>query len=148
MLAMNDSDTNRGPDTRAGVPGSGAWIESRLPVILSAMMIVGLMGFMALRGLHWGYLIFAHVGALGLLGLLGSVAGYLSREKGRGFWRGLGFGLIVPVALGLAAVAIFCVLSETHAITCGGFVGLLTAPLVIGYYAFKRKQGPLVDRVA
>ncbi len=120
--------------------GSGGFTEIRILVVLLCLFVVGVAGWIVLRGQMVGY-IFAHVGAFGVVGLLGVAAGYIAKKKGRDFIKAFMLGLLVPIVLGVAAVFAVCLFQGPGTpIYCGGSVSLAVSVLmIIGYLLMKRK---------
>lgn len=84
-------------------------------------------------GEHWTEYVFAHIGGVSMIGLLGWCAGFISKNKGHGFWKAFFLGTSLPLFLGVVAVLIL------EGATCGGSVSLAVAILMIAIYSLFRR---------
>lgn len=103
------------------------------------LLVAGAAGYFTLSRGDWLFLVSAHAGALGVLGLLGSATGALARKKKRGFYPAFATGVVLPVVLGLAAVAIFY-FRDGGQLYCGGAVSLPVSLAVLGVFALVRSK--------
>jgi hypothetical protein len=114
-------------------PGDRIKIDGRILLLFLGLLIIGIIGYFALRNL-WIGSIFAHIGGLGIIGLLGSLTGILAKKKGYDYWKVFLLGLILPIFLGVIAV----LLTQTY--SCGGSVSLAAALFILIIYSFTKRK--------
>jgi hypothetical protein len=132
MVAL---EAERREDVQSGRPGNGLAVESRVLLFFLGLLIVGAIGYLALRGPLIGS-IFAHVGGSGVIGLLAGLAGTIAKKKGFSYWKALLLGFILPVVLGVIAVLL------VQSMSCGGSVSLVVALLIVIIYSVIRPRDP------
>ena len=106
-------------------------------------MIVGSAGYFTIPCSFWAFLVFAHIGTLGVMGSLGCAAAGLAKKKYLSYWRAFFWGFLIPIIVGIVAVLIF-LMGKDGALYCGGLPSLIVAGLVILFFALTRKR-PLPD---
>jgi hypothetical protein len=115
--------------------GIGITIEKMMPLLFLGLLIIGVIGYFALRNLSIDF-IFAHVGGFGIIGLFGCLAGIISKKKGYDYWQAFLLGLVLPVILGFIAVLV--IFPPDPELACGGSVSLGAAILIVIFYTFAK----------
>ena len=91
---MDAINTEKKQNVQSKEPGDGVTVESRILLLFLGLLIIGVIGYFALRNL-WIGSIFTHVGALGIIGLLGGLTGIIAKKKGYGYWKAYLLGFIL-----------------------------------------------------
>ena len=112
---------------------NGIMIESRILLLFLGLLIIGVIGYLALRNI-WIGSIFAHVGGLGIIGLLGGLTGIIAKKKGYGYRKAFLLGLIIPIFSGIIAVL------PDEAFSCGGSPSLGVALLIVIIYSLIKRS--------
>jgi len=137
---MNDQKTGSSLNGEAGKPANRVPIETKIHLLIMALLSVGFIGFFALQR-EWIGLIFAHTAALGIMGFYGSWAGALAKKKGYGFWKVFSIGFFLPIILGVISAFLFGPAGEKDLlITCGGWVALGSGLGVVIFFFFVKKK--------
>ena len=131
---MNELNVEEKQNVQNKESSNGITVESWIFLLFLGLLIIGVIGYFALRNLGINN-VFAHIGGLGIVGLLGSLAGIIAKKKGYGYWKAFLFGLFLPILVGVIAV----LLPQTF--SCGGSPSLAAALLIIIIYSLiKRKN--------
>jgi hypothetical protein len=118
------------------IAGRKAGSTTKWVLLLSLIiLIVGCAGYFSLPRGQLIFYVFAHLGALGILGLIGGAVGVLAKRKGRSFSIAFLSGCLLPVVVGIVAVA-----ASGSQVSCGGSVSLAVALLVVVFYAIVNKK--------
>ncbi|MFC1572306.1 hypothetical protein ACFL6M_01785 [Candidatus Eisenbacteria bacterium] len=112
-------------------------IESRIPLLFLALLIVSTIGCFVFRD-HWAEVIVFHAGGLAIVGLLASLAGFIAKKKGRDYGRAVLWSIAIPVTLGVCAVALVYVVMDF--VYCGGGVILAAALIMIAVQSCLRRR--------
>ena len=130
MVALKTEDKQ---NVRNKETGTGITIENKIFLLFLALLIIGVMGYLALSNL-WTGSIFAHVGGLGIIGLLGGFAGMIAKKKGYDFWKAFLLAFILPIFLGVIAVSL------VEPMSCGGSPSIAAVLLIIIIYSFTKRR--------
>ena len=129
MFALN---TEQKQNVQNKKSSNGIAIESKILLLFLGLLIIGVIGYFALRNLGINN-VFAHIGGLGIIGLLGSLGGIIAKKKGYGYWKAFLFGLFLPILVGVIAVLL-------TTFSCGGSPSLAVALLIIIIYSIIKRR--------
>lgn len=130
---MGELKTEEKQNVQNKKPGDGITLEIRILLLFLGLLIIGVIGYFALRNL-WIGSIFAHVGGLGVMGILGGLTGIIAKNKGYGYWKAFLPELILPILLGVIAVLLIPTFS------CGGSPSLGVALLIVIVYSLIKRR--------
>jgi len=133
---MAESAADRKRSVPEEGPSGGVGAAGRVLLLCVGLLVVGVAGYFAFRGL-WVRYVFAHVGGLAIIGLLGCWAGVVAGKKGHGFWRGFLLAFVPPVVIGAVATLMVHLLGGRG---CGAVVSLPLAIAVVVFYYFARRK--------
>lgn len=97
------------------------------------LFVIGAVGYIAMHNPSMD-LVFAHLGGLGIIGFLGDLTGIIAKKKGYSYWKVFGFGLFLPICVGVITV----LMSEPF--SCGGSPSLGAALLILVIYSFVKRR--------
>jgi hypothetical protein len=122
---------------RKKIPGEIGSLETRVFLIFTVVLVIGIIGYFSFRNTLTGY-IFAHVGGLGILGLLAGLSGIIARKKNYSYHNTFLFSFFLPILLGLVVVGI--VFLSQGIVYCGGGVSLAVAVIILISILLFRKR--------
>jgi hypothetical protein len=113
--------------------GNGITIEGGILLLFLGLLIIGVIGYFALRDLGIDS-ISSHVGGVGIIGLLGGLTGIIAKKKGYDYWKAFLLGFVLPIVLGVIAVLL------VQPMSCGGSVSLGVALLIVIISSFAKRR--------